>query len=171
MVIILRGIQGSGKSTLAAEFRCGQIGLIADYWPALTDLGMDVRDGLGPSQLGQIFSSDTYFMNDGEYKFDPAHLSAAHADCLLRFIKAAEHPGLLIVDNTNATIAEVGPYAAIAGAFQHQFFVVTLLVNPREGLKRQIHGAPATNVVKTHFQLEKSILEWPPWWPQTVVPC
>ena len=48
---LLRGIPGSGKSTLAEQ--------------------------LG----GSHFETDTYFMVDGEYKFDAAKLKKAHEWC------------------------------------------------------------------------------------------
>lgn len=50
-LIIMRGISGSGKSTLAKEL-AGKNGL--------------------------IFSTDEFFMNNGEYVFDVAKLHWAH---------------------------------------------------------------------------------------------
>lgn len=86
-LIIMRGVSGSGKSTLAQE------------------LGKD----------GVIFSTDDYFMIDGEYKFNPKELGSAHRWNLRRTEKAMQYSKpLIVIDNTNTQAWEMSKYVEIA---------------------------------------------------------
>lgn len=168
MVIILRGISGSGKSTLA-RFLKSEAG--------------DQR-GEAAAFLWQIdcqtpiatFSTDTYFMFDGVYRFEPSKLPYAHGKCLRDFTEALRvppTPGLantLIVDNTNCSIAEVAPYISLAGAYSHVLHIVTLVGDPNTCYKRGTHGVPFSNVLRQDMNLRKSLVDWPPWWAQQVFP-
>lgn len=176
MVIILRGPSGIGKTTVAlgligAHLGPARLAPIEHMFPSLLDLALNVRDSHSKDSKGAVLSADDFFSKEGEYKFDPAYLSTAHAECLRRFANCVREPGLWIVDSTNTTIAEVAPYAALAGAFDHSIQILTLYGDPRTCAARNRHGTPATNVIKQHLQLEQSIKDWPAWWPQTVVPC
>jgi hypothetical protein len=190
MIIIFRGTSGSFKTTLA-NFLADRAGLqiqgpssgLGDY---LGDLKSRIHrratqyDGDRDAPRCRptpIFSADDYHMVDGEYKFDPAKLSMAHGDCLRRFTKAVvdDDKGMkhqtFIVDNTNCSIAEVAPYAAMANAFVLDLHILTLVGDPFEAWQRNVHLVPMTNVMKQDLILRNSILEWPAWWPQQVFPC
>ncbi len=182
MIVVFRGIAGSGKSYLS-EYLSGDAVLRHDL------VGTAINAYLGslaeiisatiqtPGRLRrERFSADDLFMVNGEYRFDVARLSAAHGDCLCRFTQslAIDPPDpsrqVLIVDNTNTTIAEVAPYAAMANAYEHELHVITLLADPMTAWRRNQHSVPLTNVVKQDLQLRESILQWPAWWPQQIFP-
>lgn len=143
-VTILRGISGSGKSTYAKT------------------LNPDI-----------ILSADDFFMVNGTYKFDPALLSAAHGDCLRRFATLIDRPkdrapSHIVVDNTNTTVAEVAPYAALALAYGCELEIVT--VNPNLsweiGAERNAHNVPAEVIQNQWKRLSEERL--PIRWPQSI---
>lgn len=91
-VIIMRGLPGSGKSTMANK--------------------------LAEENGGVIFSTDNYFMHDGNYLFDASKLGAAHAWNQRKYQEALESgKEYVIVDNTNTTRKEVRPYIMLAQYF------------------------------------------------------
>lgn len=139
-VIILAGPSGAGKSTLARK--------------------------LG----GTIVSADAYFMRDGEYVFDPKQLAQAYAACLRNFVCMVQEGMSVIVDNTNTTIAEIAPYAAIAQAYERP---VTVLVVESEATaeelaRRNAHGVPAHVIEEQRRRLFDAAEEWPMFWPRRV---
>lgn len=72
---IMRGLPGSGKSTKAKELA---------------------------GKLGKIFSTDDYFMQDGEYRFDAARLPENHRRNLDDSTMAMRRgTGTVVIDNTN----------------------------------------------------------------------
>lgn len=88
-LIIIRGPSGSGKSTLARKLQK------SDAW---------------------ICEADDYFVGrNGEYKFDPSKLGAAHANCQERVqTRMLAGDEQIIVSNTSMRIQEVKPYLALA---------------------------------------------------------
>ena len=84
-MIILRGCPGSGKSTWA--------------------------ETMG----GSVYSTDTYFTHNGEYKFDPEQIGAAHA-WNQRRVAGAVFSGelIIIIDNTNTQFWMMKWYVIIA---------------------------------------------------------
>lgn len=179
MVIILRGISGSGKSRLATllsseDFHISH-GAVAKVVPEPT-MATEYTKSLWGSfrsrehKLRKI-SADDYFMINGEYKFDPKYLGAAHTACLREFHQHISDPkAAIIVDNTNCTLAEFVPYAALANAFNHELHIITLLTEPIVAWKRGKHGVPFSNVVKQAYNLQDSIANWPSWFPQQIFP-
>lgn len=111
---ILRGISGSGKSTLA--------------------------ETLG----GTICCADDFFVENGEYKFDPTKLKDAHAYCRAKFEEAVKKGERVVVANTNTQAWEFEPYKRIAE--DHGYKVFCLIVENRHGGKN-VHGVPE-NVLK-----------------------
>lgn len=137
-VVVMSGIPGSGKSTLAAQ---------------LFDAGT------------ARFSADDFFMVGGEYRFDPAKIGEAHNACLRGFVAAIQSDvhSTLVVDNTNLSIAEIAPYAALAQAFGAELEILTVRCDPAIAAARNVHGVPAERVAAMAAQLEARQL--PPWWP------
>lgn len=177
MIIIMRGITGSGKTTLVNQLKKGELTGYNDNAPGLQALAAYLLPVVAQLQKhrSETNSADDYFLQNGpngrEYKFDPKYLSAAHNQCLRRFTQALvdpDGPENLIVDNTNTSITEVTPYAALAGAYGHELHILTLLCDPAKAWQRNTHQVPMTNAIKQDLQLRKSILEWPPWFPQQV---
>jgi predicted kinase len=146
-VVILCGISGSGKST-----RCKEV------YP-------DAR----------VVSADHFFMRGDKYDFDFRLLSAAHA-CLREFVdrlqaesyKCAEIGDVgytIVVDNTNTTIAEIAPYAALALAYGCDLQIEILSCEEKLAAERNVHGVPLQGIVKQAMRLETLKDSLPPWWP------
>jgi predicted kinase len=140
-VFILVGVSGSGKSTVARE--------------------------LG----GVSVSADHYFTDaDGNYNFDPSKLSDAHAACLRQFLAHVQmRRAQVVVDNTNTTVAEIAPYAAIALAYGFELEILFVPCDPEVAHARNTHGVPLAGVqaqAKRIYSLRDSL---PPWWPTRTV--
>lgn len=90
VMYITRGISGSGKSTLAKS--------------------------LAPKE--NIFSTDDFFMIDGEYKFDPSQLGKYHKMNQNRVEEAIKN-GIspIVIDNTNTQGWEIKPYVMLADKY------------------------------------------------------
>lgn len=147
IVYILRGPSGAGKSTHARRI---------------------VEWSMAAGMKALVMSSDDFFKRDGEYKFDAPRLSDAHADCLRRYTQSIASPGdvdVLVVDNTNTSVAELAPYAALAVAFGHTLQIVTLDVAPAVASARGIHGVPAGTVERQSMTLRAQTQSIPRYWP------
>jgi predicted kinase len=145
-VEILRGIPGCGKSRYVR----------AKY----------------PRVEGAItVSADDYFLKDGAYCFDPTKLPQAHAACLKRFTTylVRRYDAVLIVDNTNSTIAEIAPYYQLAQAFGYPCTIVEFDGDVEVCAARNIHGVPLDVVQKIHDAMKKNDELLPPWWIRTKV--
>lgn len=143
-VKILCGVSGSGKSTY-----------IANNFPKAT-----------------VCSADHFFIADnGEYVFDSKKLSEAHAYCLRKFVQHLQAPGLtggqvgtLVVDNTNTSMQEVAPYAALANAYGFDTEIIVLQADPVEAHKRNQHCVPLKSVMGQFDRLRGLEKSLPPWW-------
>ena len=84
MITLIRGLPGSGKSTLARAFaaRTGALHLEADM----------------------------YFVQDGAYRYDSAHIAEAHAWCRNLLRDSSKHGGDVIVANTFTQRREIDGY-------------------------------------------------------------
>jgi predicted kinase len=91
MLTIVRGLPGSGKSTLAFA--------LADMWER---------------GAAKLVEADQYFMQNGQYVFDPKLLPAAHADCQKRARKHLEDGKQVYVSNTFTQRWEYQPYLDMA---------------------------------------------------------
>jgi predicted kinase len=125
-----------------------------------------------------VFSADTFFMATGEYKFDPTKLGEAHATCLRSFVDYCQQERLdgtfsagkpvptevAIVDNTNTTLAEFGPYAQVGLAYGHNVSILTFLYDPAVAHARNTHGTPLKACIDMHARLTEHTKLIPPWW-------
>ena len=158
-VIVLSGVSGSGKSTHATKL-------------------LSAPDRLGSAC---VVSADQFFIRrteknpHGEYVFDAAKLSQAHADCFHRFINALQGGvDLVIVDNTNTTNEELAPYMLAAAAFEYEAEIVSLYlcmpfpVQIDKCVARNTHGVSEQAIANQHYRLGKRHLL--PWWKNTSIP-
>ncbi len=110
---IIRGIPGCGKSTLANVLaaNCDSI----------------------------ICCADDYFRgSDGSYNFIPEFLGEAHAACQLKARKGiTDSKERIIIDNVNATTAQILPYIQMAE--QAKYKVISLIVEHRHQELNQHH--------------------------------
>lgn len=149
-IIVLRAISGAGKTTLAHE-------LTQNRRPELAS-GQWIRGGY------VIVSADDLFTDEetGEYRFDPTRIGAAHGHCFLRAIQAVQRGFIVIVDNTNTTVAEIAPYMLLAQAYSVPARVITLRCDVATAYGRAKHGASREVIERMHADLEAAVL--PPWW-------
>lgn len=97
VLVLMRGIPGSGKSTLAQK--------------------------LAEDNNGVIFSTDNFFMVDGEYKFDRKYIGDAHTWNRLNVFHAMRANQVrsfyhyIIIDNTNTQYWEMELYIKMAFEF------------------------------------------------------
>jgi predicted kinase len=145
-VFILRGIPGAGKSRLTKK------------------LLKNRKDSV-------VVSADDYFMGaDGKYRFIPSELGNAHHCCLFSFIEWVERrKRTVIVDNTNTTVAEVAPYAALALAHDYKVQIITIKANAREAARRNVHGVPVETVLRMAKRLKEETPRLPAWWPHKFI--
>jgi len=137
-VVVLRGVSGSGKS---------------HYGRSLA--------------AASAVSADNFFVGgDGVYRFDPSKLHLAHAQCMRQFIDLVrEQPragGLVVVDNTATTVAEIAPYMAVASAYGWDAEVHDVLCDVVLAAARNTHGVPLAGCEAQARRIAESVL--PPWW-------
>lgn len=145
MIMIMRGLPGSGKSTY-----------IRENFPG-----------------AEVCSADHFFMEDGEYRFDPAKIGEAHGGCLRKYMKVLEAHSesasaqTIVVDNTNTQAWEISPYIAIANAFGMEAEIVNFTVSVETAVERNIHGVPEHVIRAMNERLEKESI--PPFWKQSFI--
>jgi len=109
-VIINRGIPASGKSSFAKEIVAG-----------FKEKGLSALS----------CSADSYFIVDGEYRFDPSKLREYHIKNQNRFKEALKNStDLVICDNTNIEPWEANVYYEMAK--EHDYFVILMDFESRE---------------------------------------
>lgn len=123
-LFLLRGLPGSGKSTLAKS--------------------------IGGSHM----EADKYFMDMGEYKFDPTKLKEAHAWCQ-NAVKMYMSSSIekITVSNTFTQEWEMQPYYELAEKYGYR--VYSLIVENRHGGVNE-HGVPEEKLVqmKSRFEVQ-----------------
>lgn len=139
-VIIMRGIPGAGKSSWIRSISDDATIVSADYF-----------------HVGK----------DGVYRFDPRNASAAHDQCLKRFLELVQGDSTVIVDNTNIRGWEIAPYYRVAEVSGADVSIVRIECDPYIAARRNAHGVPLKNVLDMWAALRAESL--PPWWKETVV--
>jgi predicted kinase len=118
-LVVIRGLPGSGKSTLARKF-----------------VGMGYRH----------FEADMFFMENGEYRFDPNNLPTAHAWCKQEVHEAIDAGYDVVVSNTFSRLWELAPYLDMSDD-------VTVLTC--EGSYGSVHGVPPEAVERMNSRWER----------------
>ena len=118
-LIILSGVSGAGKSTFADIIAAGR-----DQWHQV-----------------KIFSTDDFFMVNGEYKFDGSKLPLFHDLCHMMVEDAmdVDHVDTIIVANTFTEVEHMDPYIELAKKYEYN--VHTLIVENRHESK-SVHNVP-----------------------------
>jgi predicted kinase len=137
LAIILRGLPGSGKSHWVDTY--------------LKSQGLEIATRV--KQYG-YFSTDSWFMVNGQYRFDVSKLSQYHQRNLCGFIQAlGTREPLVICDNTNVCHWEYAAYQAAAIALGYQVKVV-LVGEPKDSQHQRVcaernrHGVPLGHIQK-----------------------
>lgn len=122
-LILLRGLPGSGKSTLA--------NLICN----------------------QHIEADMFFMQDGEYKFDPSKIKEAHKWCQDKTEAWMQKGYNVVVSNTFTQEWEMESYCELAKTYGYR--VHTVVVENRHG-STNTHNCPeeTLNRMKKRFEIQ-----------------
>jgi len=137
-VIVLQGLSGSGKSTIAKK----------------------LVEGVNQAV---IVSTDQFMVNEaGEYEFDPTKIGEAHGRCFKRFLIALEADwSLIVVDNTNTSVAEIAPYMLAASAFGYEAAILRIECSVEKAAARNLHGTPLDVVQAMAARIAEPL---PPYW-------
>lgn len=114
ILYLIRGVSGAGKSTFAQRL-----------WEA--------------GVVERVFEADDWFYTDGEYKFEPSGLRAAHQACQESTRFCLQHGKSVAVANTSTTEFEVLVYRHIAEECNAHLISV-IVENRHDGVN--IHGVP-----------------------------
>jgi predicted kinase len=121
-LILIRGIPGSGKSTFA-KLICNQ-----------------------------HVEADQYFMEDGEYCFDPTRLKEAHEWCRNKTEDWMKKGWNVVVSNTFTQSWELQPYIDLAKKYEYRVHSL-IKENLHEGVNE--HGVPEDKLkqMKGRFEI------------------
>ncbi len=153
-LVLMRGIPGSGKSTIARSLA----GVHDDHI---------VKDGKHRYQygsigaMGAVLSTDFYFMDSGEYVFNPAKLGEYHgqnqAACADLMVDGEP---VIVIDNTNTQIWEMAPYVEMAKDNGYKVVVVSIPHPPIDvAVTRNSHGVPRAAIERMVKRWESEIPE------------
>lgn len=129
-VFIMRGVPGSGKSTVACEI-------------AHPD--------------GVVHSTDSYFEEDGEYKFDPTKLEENHEKNFQAFLKSmSEEKPIVVVDNTNIKRGHFEKYINAAKEAGYVVREISLSTpDLKDAVERNTHGVSQEIIKRMMDEYEK----------------
>lgn len=149
---IMRGIPGSGKSTVAKQIALSGAPFDEETsWVGGEQESLRLVSRKNHEKVyAEIHSADFYFMNDGEYKFNPKGLGRAHNANYKAFRDSCEAGvSVVICDNTNTQMKEYRKYLDTA---THQKYIVSTVVMPHPKVKvavdRNTHGVPKEAIEK-----------------------
>ena len=115
MITLVRGLPGSGKTSFAEHL------------------------------VGLRFAADDYFLNSGEYIFNPSDLPKAHAWCIESATHALNTGHSVIIHNTFTQRWEMEPYLILAESLNVRLFVTSVYdggLTDEELFARNTHGVP-----------------------------
>ncbi len=124
-LILVRGVPGSGKSTFAKK--------MVDMMPSMIHL-----------------EADMFFVNDGQYRYDPTLIPAAHQWCRDRLKFHLEADAHVVVSNTFVRRWEIESYLSIVPSHTN---VTVITVH---GNWPNVHGVPQAVI-------RRMIANWETW--------
>lgn len=134
-ILIYRGTSGAGKTTHAKK-------TIGEIMLAETK-NVGSAEGLSVCVPNIVYcSADDYFVDPwGEYRFDPAELGNAHAECYDKFLSAiAEQADYIVVDNTFCQLWELSPYLVHAKAKGIPIHMYQFDAYAETRVEKNVHG-------------------------------
>uniref|UniRef100_A0AAG5D075 Smr domain-containing protein n=1 Tax=Anopheles atroparvus TaxID=41427 RepID=A0AAG5D075_ANOAO len=130
VMVLMRGAPGSGKSHLSRSL---------------------IDCASGGDYRNHIFSADDYFVINGQYKFQPDGLDAAHRFNQKNVLaKARDGWSPIVVDNTNIRLWEMYPYVQIAADHGYHLEILEPVTHWRNNSRslaiRNTHGVPEPKI-------------------------
>ena len=123
--VIVRGLSGAGKSTIAQQIA-----------------GSAAYNGVSVS----IHETDTFFMKDGQYNFDPSLMGDYHAKNLKGFCDSIDSGTHIVINsNTNTMHWEYANYVKYATSNGYNVQIIDLYDNGNDNESlhdRQLHDFP-----------------------------
>lgn len=137
---------------------------------AVSGAGKDYFIEHNMPQANWMASADNFFMQGDRYVFDASKLGEAHGACFREVIDALQRGSeLIVVNNTNTSVAEIAPYMAAAQAYGAEANIICLRIDPKIAAARNTHGTPLATIEKMAERLERTLKELPPWWDKEVL--
>ena len=132
-LLILRGKSGSGKTTLATWFRENH-----DY---------------------EIFAADDHFYHNGQYRFVPNQLPAAHAKCLSKTRYALNCGFSVVVHNTFQKLDHLQPYLELENKAENKIEIKIWKLTSEYSPNKNIPAHVIANYSKGYeaHKLERSV--------------
>jgi predicted DNA-binding transcriptional regulator YafY/predicted kinase len=131
LAIFTRGLPGSGKSELV-------------------ELLKKEFDNIG------IYSTDDFFVVDGEYRFDENKLKEYHQKNFENFVKALNEKDVVVCDNTNLIFEYVKPYLDSAKKKKFKTILVNFIPDDiKLHFKRNIHNVPIEILLEMKDNFDK----------------
>jgi len=115
-LILIRGLPGSGKTV----------------------------DALTYKSMGYYhFEADQFFIQNGEYKYDPSQIGRAHAQCQLNCLNAMRNSVPIVISNTFVQRWEMEIYKQLASVFGYEVEVIV-----KKGTWNNIHNVSNEIIAK-----------------------
>ena len=136
ILTLVRGLPGAGKSTAAKA--------------------LALRTGAG------LASADDHFERDGEYRFNPAELPAAHAACQAETRRLLASGRDVAVHNTFTMGWEATPYVVMARELGATVEVVDVFdggLSDEQLHVRNIHGVPLDGIRAMRSRWDANLLD------------
>jgi len=135
VLTLVRGLPGSGKTTAAKA--------------------LALKTGAG------LASADDHFERDGEYRFNPAELPAAHAACQAETRRLLASGRDVAVHNTFTQGWEATPYVMMAREMDLAIVVVDVFdggLTDEDLAARNVHGVPLAGISAMRARWETDLL-------------
>jgi NEDD4-binding protein 2 len=140
-LVLMRGIPGSGKSTKANQIK---------------------DDYILKGYQAEIFSTDDFWMRNGCYEWNRDLLGTAHKWNQIRVENAIKDDiDYIIVDNTNLSSFDVGPYFNLAVKYGIEIEIVNIDTPVQTCIDRQINRSEDRRISKEAIEYMASKMTTP----------
>jgi hypothetical protein len=138
---LIRGLPGSGKTRYSRD-------------------AIIITEQQFPTVPIELYEADDYFFYGGEYRFNPAKIGEAHADCQTRvaeFMGDNDSLGVVVVANTFSQQWEMTVYYLLASAYGYTVEQIDLFdsgLSDAQLAERCVHGVPVEKIAQMRARWE-----------------